>query len=137
MIDQFGEMHDRPPTPTRLVSERLVLREWEEADLAAAGRLKSDPEVLRFTDEEPLDRDGARAWLAGVIEHNRARPRRAWNLAVARRSDGAVVGWIGIGRPSGGDRPDEYDVGYQLLREHWGRGYATEAVGLILRFAFA
>jgi len=24
MIDQFGEMHDRPPAPTRLVSERLV-----------------------------------------------------------------------------------------------------------------
>jgi RimJ/RimL family protein N-acetyltransferase/GNAT superfamily N-acetyltransferase len=93
--------------------------------------------VLRYTDEEPLDRAGALAWLEGVIRHNRVRPRRAWNLALARRDDGEVVGWLGIGLPTRDVRPGEYDFGYQLIRRHWGNGYATEAAGRILRFAFA
>ena len=130
-------MADRSTAPTRLESERLVLREWAEADLEAVQALKSDPAVLRYTDEEPLDRAGARAWLAGVIEHNRVRPRRAWNLAIERRDGGEVVGWIGIGLPTRDVNPGEYDFGYQLIRRHWGHGYATEAVRRVLRFAFA
>jgi RimJ/RimL family protein N-acetyltransferase/ribosomal protein S18 acetylase RimI-like enzyme len=129
-------MADQSAASTRLESERLVLRDWVEADLEAVWQLKSDPEVLRYTDEEPLDRAGALDWLAGAIRHNRARPRRAWNLAIARREGGEVVGWLGIGLPSRGGGPGEYSFGYQLIRRHWGRGYATEAARRILRFAF-
>ena len=44
------------------------------------------------------------------------------------------VGFIDLGRIS--HRDGTAELGYFLAREHWGRGYATEAVGLALRYAF-
>jgi RimJ/RimL family protein N-acetyltransferase/N-acetylglutamate synthase-like GNAT family acetyltransferase len=129
-----GQSTSRTGPP--LQTERLTLRDWEESDLEAVLALKSDPEVLRYTHEAPLDREGARAWLRAVIVHNRRRPRRAYNLAVVDRDSGAVLGWLGFGPPSRPHAPDEYDLGYQLLRRHWGKGFATEAVRRIVRFAF-
>jgi RimJ/RimL family protein N-acetyltransferase/N-acetylglutamate synthase-like GNAT family acetyltransferase len=122
--------------PTILHTERLVLRDYDEDDFDAVHALKSDPEVLRHTDEEPLDREGARAWLQDAIAHNRVRPRRAYNLALVVRATGEVVGWLGFGPPTRSHGPDEYDFGYQLVRRHWGKGYATEAAQRIVRFAF-
>ncbi len=29
-----------------------------------------------------------------------------------------------------------YDLGYRLIRKHWGKGYATEACTTIIQYAF-
>lgn len=42
-------------------------------------------------------------------------------------ADGVVVGAVNISPHEGGD-----SIGYWIAREHWGRGIATRAVGLML-----
>jgi RimJ/RimL family protein N-acetyltransferase len=53
------------------------------------------------------------------------------------RSDARLIGQIWI-EPSADDLPTEADLtlGYMLHRDHWGRGYATEAARAIVRFGF-
>src|ERR687895_670485 len=55
----------------------------------------------------------------------------AW-LAISR--DAETAWW---GEPSSTlEDSEEIEVGYRFLREHWGRGYATEAARAAIRFAF-
>lgn len=35
------------------------------------------------------------------------------------------------------DADNQVEVGYGFLKEHWNKGYATEAVGAIMQWAFA
>lgn len=51
--------------------------------------------------------------------------------AVVHRID-VWLGWCGSKRLPNGD----VDLGYRLLREHWGQGYATEAGGACLELGF-
>jgi len=107
-------------------TERLVLRRPTEADVESPPAWLADPDVMD--------------WLGGVAEPS-AELVRLWigqwegfpsgKFLVEQRSDGAVVGRVGA---------NYYDVeswersadgvpelGWALAREHWGRGYATEA----------
>src|SRR5213075_2578257 len=105
-----------------------------EGDLERVHAMRSDPEVARFMDFEPESLDDARAWLEAVIDHNRRRPREAYNLAIAL-PDGRAIGWIGFGRSSRYPaKAGEYGVGYLLAREQSGRGYASEALRAAIAF---
>jgi RimJ/RimL family protein N-acetyltransferase len=46
--------------------------------------------------------------------------------------DGSVIGWVDHDHDRSWLGADEVNVGYQLVAEHRGRGYATRAVGLLL-----
>jgi RimJ/RimL family protein N-acetyltransferase len=121
----------------RILTPRLILRDFDEADLPAVHAFRSDPEVARFMDNfDPESLEQSRAWLDGVIFHNRKVPRVAYNLAIGLRSLGKAIGWIGIGDSERHPEPGECGFGYMLDRKHWGQGYATEAARAIVAFAF-
>ncbi|WP_369142443.1 GNAT family N-acetyltransferase [Streptomyces sp. R44] len=101
-----------------LLTERLVLRPVRSADLPAVTRLWTDPEVRRHLGGPVIDT---------VI---RIRQRRivgaAGFHAVVRAEDGVVLGLVTVEAEGHGG---ETEVSYQFLPEHWGQGYAREAVG--------
>jgi RimJ/RimL family protein N-acetyltransferase len=53
---------------------------------------------------------------------------------VERRDDGAFLGMCGLHHQE--SYPDDVEVAWRLAREHWGRGYATEAATGWLDHAF-
>jgi RimJ/RimL family protein N-acetyltransferase len=55
-------------------------------------------------------------------------------LAVAERASGQFIGRVSLWYPHGWPAPE---LGYLLGRAWWGRGYATEAAGAALDWAFA
>ena len=97
-------------------------------------RLLNEPSVARFTLTIPYPytaRD-ARAWIARA---QRGRRAGEWlSLSVVRRSDGAILGGVGLHQFS--ERSARAEVGYWLGREYRGQGYAAEATELLLRVAF-
>jgi len=111
----------------RLETERLVLREWRDDDIEGVLAMNGDPEVMRFIgDGHVHERTEAADMLASF--------RRGWGehgfgrWAVERRSDGAFVGFCGVGFV--GAFPEllaEPEIGWRLRRSLWGVGYATEA----------
>ena len=115
---------------TILQTERIDLRELTPDDAHAVFELNADPEVLRFTGDVAFaSLDDARRFLETYSDYRRNGFGR-W--AAVLRESGAFLGWCGLKRDASG----EVDVGYRLLRAHWGRGYATEAARACVRHGF-
>src|SRR3712207_5357006 len=123
-------------TSLPIISRRLVLRDFVEDDWADVHMLRSDSAVAHFMDFNPETPEQSREWLARVTFHNRERPRLAYNLAIVRRVDDHLIGWIGIGPSSRCPQAGELGLGYMLHHAAWGQGYATEAVQAIVDFGF-
>jgi RimJ/RimL family protein N-acetyltransferase len=106
---------------------------WEPGDFEAYASMSAEPEVMRFLspDGKPMPRFDAWRSLAGHIGH--------WYLrgfgmfAVVERTTGELVGRIGPWQPEGW--PD-FEIGWTLRRNNWGRGYATEAVKACITYSF-
>jgi RimJ/RimL family protein N-acetyltransferase len=110
---------------------RVVLRQWREADREPFARLNADPETMRYF-PSTMSREESDAmvdWASEVIAE------RGWGLwAVEVPGVAPFVGFVGLNVPR--FMPDAVEVGWRLLKEHWGNGYATEAAGEALRYGF-
>lgn len=110
-------------------SERLFLRpgwpeDWRElhARIADEGVVKNLAQVpWPYTPEHARD-------FVGQPQDRRC-PHFLITLPTAGEP-AALVGGIGLHR-----QDDEVELGYWIARDHWGRGYATEASRAVLRLA--
>jgi len=120
--------------PAMLVTERLILRQWQQRDLAPFAAMNADPEVMRHF-PALLNADESNA-LAGRLCQLIARD--GWGFwAVETRSHAEFIGFVGL-RETLPDMPfgSCTEIGWRLARGHWGKGYATEAAEGALRFGF-
>jgi ribosomal-protein-alanine N-acetyltransferase len=120
------------PTPT-LPTARLRLRPFGDADANDLFALQSDAHVLRYWDAPPWsERARAERFIAAC--RRMAEEGTGARLAVDRVSDGTFIGWCSLNRWN-----PEYrsaSLGYCFTAAAWGHGYATEAAGVLLRWAF-
>lgn len=111
-----------------LETRRLLLREFEPADLAAVRAYALDPRVAETVLHDlKTERDLTRHF-ATVLNARALRPRRSYELAIAVRRTGALIGTCELSLQTGAS----VELGYMLARRHWGFGYATE-VAIALR----
>lgn len=115
---------------TPLRGRRIELREFTLEDADAVVTWSSDPAVTRYLTWEEGDRDRALGFLRFLITESARQPRETFELAMVERESGLVVGAAGLRVRNWQHR--RADVGYVLRRDRWGRGYTTEAVGLLL-----
>lgn len=114
----------------RLETGRLLLREWRDSDLDAMAAMLDDEEVMRFLGGRMTRFDAWRS-LAALAGQWMLRGYGAW--AVERKSDGAMMGRVGLLFPDGWP---SLEVGWTLGRPYWGHGYATEAARAALDYGF-
>ena len=115
-------------------TERLLLRDWSDADAAPFARLNADPRVMEFF-PAALDRAQSDA-LMTRIRANLARD--GYGLyAVEEKSSGAFIGFTGLAVPEF-DAPfmPATEIGWRLARDAWGQGYASEAAAAVVAKAF-
>jgi Acetyltransferases, including N-acetylases of ribosomal proteins len=117
--------------PVTINGSRITLREFKPTDLDASMAVVGDPEVTRTLSFDTRTRTEQAERLAQDIDRARAEPRPDYYLAIVN-SDDLLIGFVRIGL--GRDRSGE--LGYAIRREDWGKGYATEAAGLMLDFGF-
>ncbi len=120
----------------RLLTERLVLRPWTVDDAGAALDAYGDAEVARWL-APAMDRVHDLAAMRVVLQQWLAEDARmmtpAGRWAIELRDGGQVIGGATL-LPLPPD--EEFEVGWQLHREAWGHGYATEAGLALARWAF-
>ena len=118
-----------------LSTERLRLRRFSTCDLAACEHLLMDEEVMASSDDGSLSLEEVAAWLAERIEEY-DRGDGVEVLAVETKSDRQVVGYCGLWRFDDIGGSPEIEIGYRLVPDVWGIGYATEAAGAVRDYAF-
>ena len=131
-IDAPSRLVDSDGLPA-LAGARVTLRGLCEDDADALFALHSDPRAMRYWSFAPwTDRSQVHDYLArGIAARD---PERMLCWAIAQAGDDTLAGTatlFDINREQG-----RAEIGYALHPSHWGRGLATEALGLVLGHAF-
>lgn len=122
-------IHDTTRIPV-IETERLILRGFELRAFEAVAAYKADPDVMRYTGG-PESRFKAWKSLAAMAG--------SWVLhgfgyfCIAEKQSDTCIGHCGLLNPPGWP---EREVGYTLAGPAQGKGYAAEAAGAALRFAY-
>jgi diamine N-acetyltransferase len=114
-----------------LIGERVYLRPLETSDLALLRQWANDPDIRALTGEVlPMSQAGADEFLERV----RTERDRVW-LVVVVKETGQVIGEAGLLRMFHAWRTTDLTliVGDKAAQ---GRGYGTEAIVLLLDYAF-
>ena len=116
-----------------LETQRLILRRIGRRDAKDIFAYASDPEVARHVLWTPHSsiRDSRRYVRWMKRQYRNGDPS---SFAIELKETGRMIGTIGFVSCSPEDGLVE--VGYSIGREHWGRGYTTEALRTVLDFAF-
>lgn len=122
------------PRLIELDTLRLRLRQWRESDREPFAALNADPAVMEFF-PSPQSKAASDASIDAWQSRFAAQGWSNWALEL--RSSGEFIGFTGLSVPR---RVLPFspcvEVGWRLARDHWGRGYATEAARAALKAGF-
>jgi RimJ/RimL family protein N-acetyltransferase len=121
-------------TFTELCSPRLTLRRLRHDDVSALCAYRSLPEVARFQSWDSFGTEDAARLIAEQSGHEPGIPGTWFQLAITRADGGEVIGDCGLHCRQ--DDPRQMEIGITLAPAHQGRGYATEALGIVLDYLF-
>lgn len=110
--------------PTSIKTDRLLLRRARMSDLADFHDILCRPEAMQYWSTLPHpDLATTETWLASTVARD-----PALSVEFAVEYQGRVIGKAG-----GGDLPE---VGYIFHPDHWGKGFAFEAMRAVVDYAF-
>ena len=117
-----------------LKTERLILREWNDADREPFARINADSRVMEYLGET-MSREESDEVAERIEAHFRA---HGFGLCAAELAEsGEFIGFIGLAVPTfeAAFTPC-VEIGWRLAAEYWGAGLATEGAREIVRYAF-
>lgn len=115
-----------------LKTERLILRPLTMDDLNVVHNLHSHPETDKFnTLGIPENKDVTRSIIQSWLENQNG---PSYTYIIEQKTDRAFVGVISLSNSR--NKWHRGELWYKLHKDHWCKGYATEAVKEIIRFAF-
>ncbi|MFJ5119239.1 GNAT family N-acetyltransferase [Kitasatospora sp. NPDC088548] len=116
-----------------LRTDRLVLRDWREADLGPWAAMNADPEVREHF-PGVLTREQSEASAARFQADLDQRGWGWWAVEVV--ATGEFIGFTGLDPVDDGMPFTGVEAGWRLARSSWGHGYATEAALAVVDFGF-
>jgi len=120
---------------TELAGPRVTLRRFHPADLATFVAYRSSEQVARFQSwDASYSREDGERFLREISRQHPDTPGEWFQFAVALRPTGSLIG--DCAAMPHADDPRQCDIGFTISSEHQGRGYATEAVRLLLTYLF-
>lgn len=117
-----------------LTTERLHLRQWQESDRLPFAEMNADPRVTEFIGKSLTREESDRRFdriEASFEQHG-------FGLYAAElRADRSFLGFIGLSVPNfeAAFTPC-VEIGWRLIADAWGRGYATEGARAVAAHAF-
>lgn len=118
--------------PYILTGDTIIMRPVEEADIPTIAKLANNAKIANNTFvPHPYSKDNAAEFVNNV--------RDSWEngtacvFAICDKDTNQFMGAMGIHPEEAHNRAE---VGYWLGEPHWGKGYATQALRLIVQFGF-
>ncbi|MBK8448574.1 MAG: GNAT family N-acetyltransferase [Saprospiraceae bacterium] len=120
-----------------LETERLILRQLVPSDDIGMFELDSNPEVHKYLGNKPVTNiEECRSIIESVQKQYLENGIGRW--AMIEKSSGNFTGWTGLKfiKDKINNHVDFYEVGYRIIQEYWGKGYAAESTKASLKYAF-
>lgn len=116
-----------------LSSERLNFRKLSTEDAPEILKLRSNPETMKYI-PRPLATTIEEALEHIKIINDKIDENIDINWAITEKESDKCIGIIGFYRT----QPENFrtELGYMIMPEYWGKGYVTEAVKVLLNYAF-
>ncbi len=115
-----------------LESERVKLRPFSDSDLANVYKGLSDPEVIKYYGVSYNSLEATKRQMIWFHELEKNGTGIWW--AVCSKDDDSFLGAGGLNEWS--QKNKKAEIGFWLLPENWGKGLMSEAMPLILDYAF-
>jgi len=119
----------------RIQTERLITRFLQPEDYKIWIPFLADKECTQFIPYYGVDDSEERAKHLIDKQLGRYRENKYGLQLLIDKSNNEPVGMCGLLLQDVEGKP-ELEVGYHLLKEHWGKGYATEAAQAFKDFGF-
>jgi ribosomal-protein-alanine N-acetyltransferase len=114
-------------------TKRLLLRNYEETDKEDLLKLFTDKEVMKHVGDGVLTNEEAEKLWKKLLEKFCPNGKRTiW--AVFAKDDSRYVGHASL-RPRP-EKKEDWEVGFILRKEEWGKGFATEISQKLIEFGF-
>ena len=112
---------------------RLSMREFTPSDFADLLELDTDPRVMKYIGNgKPSTPDQVKGFLRRIFRYPKLYPDLGlWHTS--RRDTGKFIGWFSL--KYAGKSPD-IEIGYRLLHNAWGQGFATEGAIALAHYGF-
>lgn len=115
-------------------TERLVLRNWRDSDIAPFFELNQDPKVFEFLGK-PLTLIETFQFIKNKANQQDERGYTIWATEI--KETGELIGYIGLNYTSFEEHfTPAVEVGWRLGSKYWGKGYATEGAKASLDYGF-
>jgi len=114
-------------------TDRLSLKPLDESDIDFIQMLTTRTEYFKYESEMAQTSDYSSERCNWYIEKQKTLTDRGaiqWILINDDIKIGEVHIWCNW------EKTHEWEIGWHLLHEHWGKGYATEAAKAVLQYAF-
>jgi RimJ/RimL family protein N-acetyltransferase len=121
-------------TEWNISTERLSLRQFKKSDLEALLAYRNDKEVNRYQGwGQSYSSEQASEFITEMS--TREAGQIGWTqIAIELQATGKMIGDVALNTLE--FEPRTAMIGYTLAREHWGQGYAIEAVTGVLKYCF-
>jgi RimJ/RimL family protein N-acetyltransferase len=117
-----------------LLTGRLCLRRWRDADREPFARMNRDAAVMEFY-PAPLSTEESNLTIDRAEAHFDEHGFGPW--AAELRDTAEFIGYVGLVIPGFEARFTPcVEIGWRLAVSHWGRGLATEGAHAIVRHGF-
>jgi len=117
----------------QFTTQRLILRDFRESDFDALRVLEAHPNTYHFEESNPSE-ETTRLQLEKIIEHQNESSRKYYRLGITIPPQHVVKGRIALVHTNNAIR--EWEIGWAIHPDEWGKGFAVEAARCMLDFAF-
>jgi len=118
-------------------SGQLCLRELQAGEFSLLYALLSNPQVMRYTFLDARGEEGVLPYFRQILKNNETViDRPAYEFGAFLRENGRFVGLFDLEMQVRNEHGGWAELGYLLLPEYWGKGYATEGAELLLAYGF-
>lgn len=112
--------------------EHVRLREFRASDLNDSLAIVGDDRVTRWLSFDSLTREQQNERLSAALARASQTPRTEYYLGITTHADDQLIGFARLGL--GGVKAAK--LGYAVVADHWGHGYATDAARALVNYGF-
>jgi RimJ/RimL family protein N-acetyltransferase len=124
----------KTPMTVFLETKRLILKKTEQSDFNNLLALRSDPDVMKYTEQGVQTKEDVQKFLDITVPFQK---KYGYDIcSVFEKNSDDFIGQAGLFCAEIENEQSEVEIGFSLHKKYWGQGYGTELVKALIQWGF-